>query len=139
MLDDRKRRFQIKSSLPDDSLGTLLSKLAAQSATLIRDEFALVYQELREKGRALQSPLLIITIGIFLALIAIGTLSAAIVLALIEYFRPWVAALLVAVVSGLLCVLFFVAGIKQIKRKRLKPELTLETWEENKEWLKEIT
>jgi uncharacterized membrane protein YqjE len=139
MLDDQKRRFQIKSSLPDDSLGTLLSKLAVQSASLIRDEIALVYQELREKGRALQSPLLIITIGIFLALIAIGTLSAAIVLALIEYFRPWVAALLVAVVSGLLCVLFFVAGIKQIKRKRLKPELTLETWEENKEWLKEIT
>jgi hypothetical protein len=31
------------------------------------------------------------------------------------------------------------AGINQFKRKNLKPQLTLETWEENKEWLKEIT
>jgi uncharacterized membrane protein YvlD (DUF360 family) len=139
MHNDQNRRLQTKSPLSDESLGTLLSKLAIQSASLVRDEIALVYQELREKGRALQSPLLIMGIGFFLALIGAGTMAAALILALSVYLKPWLAAFLVAIVSGILSVLLLAAGINQFKRKKLKPQLTLETWEENKEWLKEIT
>jgi len=139
MRNGQDRRLQTKTTLPEESLGNLLTKLASQSASLVRDEIALVYQELRERGRALQSPLLVMAIGLFLALIAAGTLAAAIVLVLCEYLRPWHAALLVATVSGILSALLIVAGINQLKRKNLKPKLTLETWEENKEWLKEIT
>lgn len=139
MRNGQERRLQTKTTLPDESLGNLLTRLAGQSASLVRDEIALVCQELREKGRALQSPLLIMAIGVLLALISAGTLASAIVLALCEYLKPWHAALLVAVLSGILSALLIVAGINQLKRKNLKPKLTLETWEENKEWLKEIT
>ncbi|MCI0662823.1 MAG: phage holin family protein [Acidobacteria bacterium] len=138
MRNGQERRLQTKTSLPDESLGNLLSKLAIQSASLVRDEIALAYQELREKGKALQSPLLVIAVGSFLALIAAGTLAAAIVLALSEYLKPWLAALLVAVLIGSLSVLLIAAGINQLKRKSLKPEKTLESLEEGKEWLKEI-
>src|SRR5262245_62285513 len=111
MRNGQDRRLQTKTTLPDESLGNLLTRLAGQSASLVRDEIALVLQELREKGRALQSPLLVMAMGIFLALIAAGTLAAAIVLALSEYLNPWHAALLVATVSGTLSVLLIVAGI----------------------------
>jgi len=138
MRNGQERRLHTKTSLPDESLGNLLSKLATQSASLVRDEIALVCQEFREKGRALQSPLLVMAAGSLLTLIAAGTLAAAIVLALSEYLKPWVAALLVAAVIGLVSGLLIITGINQLKHKSLKPEKTLESLEENKEWLKEI-
>jgi uncharacterized membrane protein YqjE len=138
MRNGQERRLQTKTTLPDESLGNLLGKLAIQSASLVRDEIALAYQELREKGKALQSALLIVAIGSLLALIAAGTLAATIVLALSEYLKPWLAALLVGAIIGSMSLLLIASGINQLKRKSLKPEKTLESLEESKEWLKEI-
>jgi hypothetical protein len=66
-------------------------------------------------------------------------LCAALILGLTAYLEPWQSALLVGIVLSLAAGVLIAIGISQIKRTGLKPEQTLETLEENKEWLKEIT
>jgi hypothetical protein len=72
-------------------------------------------------------------------LIAVMWLCAALILGLTAYLEPWQSALLVGIVLSLAAGVLIAIGISQIKRTGLKPEQTLETLEENKEWLKEIT
>jgi uncharacterized membrane protein YqjE len=122
-----------------ESLGELLGELASQSAGLVRDEVALAKQEIQEKLSQFQSALLILAAGVFLSGLALFALSAAAILALAVWVGAWQAALIVggalAVVGGIIALM----GIKRLKQTSLKPEQTLETLEEDKEWLKEIT
>ena len=122
-----------------ESLGGLLSDLASHSANLVRDEVALARQELKDKLKTVQSAALVIVIGATLALAALLTLCAAIVLALTMYLPAWQAALIVGAVLALAAMATIGSGMSALKHTELKPKQTLETLEENKEWLKEIT
>jgi uncharacterized membrane protein YqjE len=122
-----------------DSLGILLSQLATQSAALVRDEVALARQELREKVFSLRSVLLITGIGILLGFFALQTLYVAALIALAFQVGWWQAALLIAIGTGLLASLLIFLGIKRFNRMTIKPEQTLKTLEEDREWLKELT
>ncbi|MEP7340383.1 MAG: phage holin family protein [Acidobacteriota bacterium] len=122
-----------------ESLGELLGELASQSASLVRDEVALARQEIQEKLKIVQTSLTVIAIGGVLALASLLTLSAAAVLMLAEYLKPWQSALVVGLVIAIIASVIILAGISQLKNTTLKPEQTLETIEENKEWLKEIS
>ncbi len=122
-----------------ESLGALLSELATQSASLVRDEVALARQEVTEKMKVFQSAVVVITIGAVLGLVALLILCAAAVLALAQYFAPWQAALIVGGVFAVIAGITAAVGFGKLKQTSLKPEQTIETLEENKEWLKEIT
>ena len=122
-----------------ESLGTLLGELATQSASLVRDEVALARQEVAEKMKIFQSAVVVITIGAVLGLAALLVLCAALVLALAQYVEPWQAALIVGGVFAVIAAITTVVGFGKLKQTSLKPEQTIETLEENKEWLKEIT
>ncbi|HMV86890.1 MAG TPA: phage holin family protein [Blastocatellia bacterium] len=122
-----------------ESLGALLSELATQSASLVRDEVALARQEVAEKMKVFQSAVVVIAIGAVLGLVALLILCAAAVLALAQYIEPWQAALIVGGVFVVIAGITAVVGFGKLKQTSLKPEQTIETLEENKEWLKEIT
>jgi hypothetical protein len=122
-----------------ESIGNLISNLANQTGNLIRDEFALAKREIEEKVQSVQSVLIMIVIGALLGLIAVLALCAALVLGLSEYLEPWLSALLVGGVFGVVAGIVIAFGVSRLKHIRLKPEQTLQTLEENKEWLKEIT
>lgn len=123
----------------DKSLGELLSELADHSASLVRDEIALARQELREKVRDFRTAVMLLAVGAVGALIAVMSLCAALVLILTAYMKPWQSALLVGIVLSLIAGALLALGLSQMKHTDLKPEQTLETLEENKEWLKELT
>ena len=123
----------------DKSLGELLGELAGHSASLFRDEMALARQEIREKSLKLRGPLVLIALGLAGALIAALCLCAALVVGLTAYLEPWQSALLVGIVLSVAAGVLVALGFSQLKQTDLKPEQTLETLEENKEWLKEIT
>ena len=123
----------------NDSLGILLSQLATQSAALVRDEVALARQELREKMFSLRSVLLIIGIGILMIFFAVQMLFTAALIALAFQVGWWQAALLIALGTGLLSTLVIFLGVRRLNRITIKPERTLRTLEEDKEWLKELT
>jgi amino acid transporter len=126
------------ATIPRESFGELLGQLANNSAALVRDEIQLAKEETREKITELRSAIIIVASAAFIGLVATLVLAAAAVIGLATYVGPGLAAL---IIGGALCVISSITasiGLARIKRTSLKPEQTIETLEEDKEWLKEL-
>jgi hypothetical protein len=125
--------------MPRESLGELVGQLAGQSSALVRDELQLARQELKEKAIALSNGAILLAAGLSLTCLALGTLIAAAVIGLGHYIGQGYAALAIglalSIVSGSLASI----GVSRLRQTKLKPEQTIETLRENKEWLKELT
>jgi hypothetical protein len=122
-----------------ESWGELIGELAGQLVGLMRDEVALARRELVQKLKTVQSAAAVVAIGAIIALIATLSICAAVIIALAEYVGPWQSALIVGLILGMAAGATILFGISRFKRTSLKPEQTIETLEENKEWLKELT
>jgi hypothetical protein len=122
-----------------ESFGELLGELANNSAALVRDEIDLAKQEMREKVSVLRSGAVTIAIGGLLGFVALLTLTAAAVAGLAHVMDTALAALLVGVVLAAVGGSIAFMGIGRLKRTSLKPQQTIETLEEDKEWLKQLT
>ncbi len=122
-----------------ESVGELIGEVASQSASLVRDEVALAKRELQQKLRTVQSAATVVAIGTVTALIAALALCAAVIIALAEYVGPWQSALIVGLILGMIAGVILLIGVNRFKRTNLRPEQTMETLEENKAWLKDIT
>ena len=123
----------------EESLGEMLTALANQSAGLVRDEVALAKQELQEKFTSLRAAVMVIAAGAIVGLIAALALCAAAILALAQVVGAWQAALIVGAVLAVIAGVVVWIGLGKLRRTSLKPEKTLQTLEEDKEWLKELT
>ena len=128
-----------EAGLPRESFGDLLGELATNSAALVRDEIELARHEVGEKLGSLRSGIIVVAAGALIALVAMLTLAAAAVIGLAKFVGPGNAALIIGATLGLAGGFIAVAGVRQIRRASLKPTQTIETLEENKEWLKELT
>jgi uncharacterized membrane protein YqjE len=98
-------------TVQDPTLGALVHDMTQQISTLVRDEMRLAQAEMTQKGK--QAGL---GIGLFggagvVALYGLGTLLAAVILALALVMPAWLAALIVTVV------LFAVAAVLSLKGK----------------------
>jgi uncharacterized membrane protein YqjE len=122
-----------------ESWGELIGELAGQLVGLARDEVALARRELEQKLKTVQSAAAVVAIGAIIALIATLSVCAAVIIALAEYVGPWQSALIVGLILGMAAGVTILIGVSRFKRTSLKPEQTIETIEENKEWLKELT
>jgi Putative Actinobacterial Holin-X, holin superfamily III len=122
-----------------ESFGELLGQLANNSAALVRDEIALAKQEMSEKVSSFRSGVVTIAVGGIIALLGVLALIAAAIIGLAHYMDPGLAALLVGVAFAVIGGIIAFVGMGRLKRTSLKPEQTIETLEEDKEWLKEIT
>ena len=126
-------------SLPRESFGELLSELANTSAALVRDEIQLAKQEMSDKVIVLRSGTMILAAGSLLGVIAILALTASAIIGLGHYVGTGYSALIIggtlAIVGGITAS----AGLGQIKRISFAPRQTIETLEEDKQWLKELT
>ena len=132
-------RYAMQSEGQGPSVPELLGKLATESSHLIRDEIALAKQEMSEKVVILRGVVITAVVSALLGLAAVLALCAAVAVALAPIIGAWEALLVVggglALTSGV--VAYVSAGI--LKRMTLTPEQTLDTLEENKEWLKDLT
>ena len=122
-----------------ESIGDLLGQLAKDSSALIRDQLELAKQELAEKFRALRVVAVVIAVGLVVGLIGVLTLCAAAVIALARYIGPGYAALIVGGVLSAIGSVVLMAAVGRLQRTKLSPELTVETLQEDKEWLKRLT
>lgn len=122
-----------------ESFAGLLVDLAAHSAILVREEVSLARQELREDFKQFRPSLLMLAIGLAAGAFSGMALLGALILALSQYWKPWQAAFAVGGGMAVIAAALIAIGLSQMKGLRLKPEQTLATLEENKEWLKEIT
>ncbi|MEN3334756.1 MAG: hypothetical protein V7641_4121 [Blastocatellia bacterium] len=122
-----------------ESFGELLGELANNSAALVRDEIELAKQEMREKVDVLRSGVVTIAIGGLIGFVALFTLTAAAVAGLAHVMDTALAALLVGVVLAVIGGSIAFTGIGRLKHASLKPQQTIKTLEEDKEWLKQLT
>jgi uncharacterized membrane protein YqjE len=135
----RELERQAEASLPRESFGELLSQLANNSAGLVRDEIQLARQEMKEKLSTLRGGIIIAASGLVLVLLALFTLTAAAVIGLANYLGAGKSALIIGGALAIIGGVTAFVGIGRIKQTSLKPEETIETLEEDREWLKELT
>ena len=123
--------------LRDRSLGELLKQLSQETTQLVHQEIELAKAELTEKGRQAG-----MGAGMFggagaIGLAALGALTACFILALDNVMPAWLAALLVAVVYGVVAFVLVKQGQAKLKQATPPvPEQTVETVKEDVEWAK---
>ncbi|MGH2840953.1 MAG: phage holin family protein [Solirubrobacteraceae bacterium] len=102
--------------LNEQSVSDLLHRLSQQTQTLVRDEIRLALLELQDKGKRAGIGAGLFGAGGLIALFAIGTLIAAIVLLLATAVEAWLAALIVAAVLLAGAGLLALGGKKEIEQ-----------------------
>jgi hypothetical protein len=123
--------------LRDRPLGELLKQLSEETTRLVHQELELAKAELADKGRQAGAGA-----GMFggagaIGLAALGALTACFILALNAVMPAWLAALIVAVVYGI--VAFVLVRRGQAKLRQATPPVptqTIETVKEDVEWAK---
>jgi hypothetical protein len=128
-----------EENLQRESFGELLGQLANNSAALVRDEIELAKQEMSEKVGVLRSGVIVVVVGSIISLVAILTLTAAAVIGLANLVGAGYSALIIGGALGIIGGITAFVGLGEIKRTSLKPKQTIETLEEDKQWLKELT
>jgi hypothetical protein len=123
--------------LRDRSLPDLLKQLSQETTQLVHQELELAKAELQQKGKQAGAGA-----GMFggagaLGLAALGALTACFILALDLIMPAWLAALLVAVVYGIVAFVLVKQGQAKLKQATPPvPEQTIETVKEDVEWAK---
>jgi uncharacterized membrane protein YqjE len=135
-----RREYERRTpDLPRESFGELLGELANNSAALVRDEIELARQEMTEKVGMLRTGITISAIGLVISLVAVLTLTAAAVIGLAHFVGAGISALIIGAALAFIGVITACVGNAQIRRTSLKPAQTIETLEEDRKWLKELT
>ena len=119
------------------SLGDLFSELASETGTLVRQEVALAQVELTNKATAVGKNVGFLVVGGAVAYAAALALIAAVILILATYVMPaWAAALVVAVLVGVVAFIMISSALAALKKTDLAPRETVETLKEDAQWLK---
>jgi uncharacterized membrane protein YqjE len=125
------------TELRDQPVGELMKQLAEQTATLVRQEFELARAEMAEKGKKAGLGAGMLTAATVAALLALGALTAFLIIALDGAVPNWAAALIVAALWGAVAGALALMGRDRLREAGPpKPEQTQETIEEDLEWAK---
>jgi uncharacterized membrane protein YqjE len=123
--------------LRDRSLGELLKQLSEQTTQLVHQELELAKAELAQKGKQAGAGAGLFGAAGAIGLAALGALTACFILALNAIMPAWLAALLVAVVYGIIAFVLVKQGQAKIKAAGPPvPEQMIETVKEDVEWAK---
>ena len=126
-----------RSDLNDRPIGELIKQLSQDTSTLIRQEMALARAEMTQKGRQAGKGAGLLGAGGVVGLLAAGALTAFFILLLAEVMEPWLAALIVAVVYGVIAGVLALTGKKEVQEAGPPvPEQTVETVKEDVQWAK---
>lgn len=119
------------------SLNGLVQELARNTATLIRSEVTLAKAELREKTSRAAAGIGMLGAAAVLAVVAVGTLTAATVMGLAEFMPGWLAALIVTAVLIVLAAILVTMGKRSIARAAPPvPQEAVESVKEDVTWIR---
>jgi uncharacterized membrane protein YqjE len=125
------------NELRDRSLGELMKRLADETGTLVRQEIDLAKAEMREKGQKVGAGAGFLVGAGLVGLLALGSLTAFLILALDGVIPNWLAALIVGLVYAAIAAYLAVQGREKLREAgRPVPEQTQATIEEDLEWAK---
>jgi uncharacterized membrane protein YqjE len=117
--------------------GELVKQLSEQTSTLVRKEIELAKSELAEKGKAAGKGAGMLGGAGLTGLLALGALTACLILLLAEAMDAWVAALIVTVAYGAVAGILAVTGRDRMREGMPPaPEQTVESVKEDVRWAK---
>ena len=119
------------------SLGDLFSELASETSTLVRQEVALAQTELTQKAVSVGKNVGFLVVGGAVGYAAVLALLAAAIIGLAIFVPAWAAALIVAVIVGIVAFLLISSALKSLKQTELTPRETVKSLKEDAEWLKD--
>ena len=125
------------NDLREQPIGALLKRLADETATLVRKELELAKAEVAVKGKQAGLGAGLLGGAGVVGLLALGALTAAVILALDTAMAAWLAALIVAVVLGAVAAVLGLKGKNEVAEAGPPiPEQTVETLKEDVQWAK---
>ena len=125
------------NELRQHSTGELVKQLSEQTTTLVRKEIELAKAELSAKGKVAGEGAGMFGGAAVIGLLALGALTAVIIALLDKAMDFWIAALIVAVVYGLIAAVLASTGRDRVKKGMPPaPEQTVETVKEDVQWAK---
>ena len=122
----------------DRSLGQLFGDLSRQLGTLVRKEIDLARTEMTTRATTVGRDAAVLGVGAAALYAAFLGVMFAVVLLLIDAgLTPWVSALLVAIVVGVVGGALVARGREQLARTDVAPQATIETLKEDAQWAKQ--
>jgi uncharacterized membrane protein YqjE len=122
------------------SVGELLKQLANETTTLMRQELELAKAEMREKAGKAGPGFGMWGAAGAMALLALGALTAFLILALDGAMPNWLAALIVGLVYAGIAGLLYLRGKRKVDEAGSPvPEQTIDTLKEDVQWAKHPT
>lgn len=118
-----------------ESMGSLLSRLMSELATLFRKEVALAKAELTEAAGQTRSGIIAMAAGGAVLFAGALVLLAFVVLLLAQVMVAWLAALIVGAVLNVVGFVMLQSGKKKFAPAALKPERTQESLRKDKEMI----
>lgn len=117
------------------SIGELLARFADQSSRLFRQELELARVELLEGLKALGASSGLFAACTLFALGAWATLTVTVIAALAMELPLWAASLIVSILYAAVAAACFFAGRKRLGKADLVPHQTLDTVQEDAQWV----
>lgn len=119
----------------EPSLGELFKQLANESTTLIKQEMALAKLEMRQNMSTVAKDAALLAVGAGVLLVGALVLTAFLVVLLGDMLdNYWLGALIVGVLYAVIGGLMVVQGKNKLKNDDMRPEATLQTLREDKQW-----
>lgn len=132
-----ERTSSSNGSSGEPSLSELFSELSRETKTLINQEMRLARLELKQRTADVGKNVASVALGgAILYAGFLGVMFAAIY-ALSEVVEPWLAALLVGLVVSAVGGFLLYRGYNELKELDLTPRRTVDSIQENAQWLKE--
>jgi xanthine/uracil permease len=119
------------------SLGELFSELANETTMLVRQEIQLAKTEMTQKATQAGKDAGMIGAGGALAYAGLLALIAALIIGLGELIPLWLSALIVGLVVVGVGYMLIQRGLTALKQIDPKPQQTIQSLQEDKEWVKE--
>lgn len=118
------------------SLGDLISELAGETGTLVRQEVALAQTELTQKAVKVGKNIDYLVAGGAVGYAGLLAIIAGIILILARFMSPWLAVIIVGVVIAVISYFLISKALTVLKNMELTPKQTVESIKEDAQWLK---
>jgi uncharacterized membrane protein YqjE len=123
--------------LREQPIGELLKQLSQETTTLVRQELELAKAEMAEKGKKAGKGAGMFGGAGVVGFLALGALTAALILALDTGMKAWLAALIVGVVYAAIAGVLALTGKKEVQQATPPvPEQTVDSVKEDVQWAK---
>lgn len=121
------------------SITQIFQDVVNHVSEIIRSEIRLAKTEVAEDIRKATNVAVYFAAGAALAFYALGFLLLGAVYALGTTLSPWLAAVLVGAVTGIIAICLLLVGRAKVKKENFRPDKTIQSLEDNVTWMKKQT